>query len=38
MAKTEHNELKAGIFTLIALGFWQLVGPKLEEKYLEVQA
>jgi uncharacterized membrane protein YdjX (TVP38/TMEM64 family) len=26
------------IFTLIALGFWRLVGPKLEEKYLEKQA
>jgi len=25
------------IFTLISLGFWRLVGPKLEEKYLQVQ-
>lgn len=28
----------AVIFTIIALGFWKLVGPKLEQKYLEKQS
>jgi len=28
----------AVIFTLMALGFWRLIGPKLEQKYLENQS
>jgi uncharacterized membrane protein YdjX (TVP38/TMEM64 family) len=30
--------IAAIVFTFIALGFWRLVGPKLEEKYMEAKS